>query len=110
MSNNIKTSMFISFLISVLIFIGIADLPYGYYKFLRVAVFVLTIITVVLICVEKERLSKTAVFPILIGIMFNPLIPVTLDRNTWVIIDIVSGSLYVITIFVLLISYKNKKE
>lgn len=83
-----------------LLFIGIIDLPIGYYTFLRIIV----TITAVAVVVTEFKLGFDywlIAFGIL-AIVFNPIIPIYLnDKTTWALIDIVSGILCVIKSFTL---------
>jgi len=83
-------------IVAGLLLIAIAELPYGYYTFLRITVFIVSIICVI------EYFEKRNIFVILfaiVAILFNPLIPVYLDKETWVPIDIITAVIFVISIF-----------
>ena len=71
--------------------------PYGYYILLRwvvtgVAVFVWWIAS------ELERKGWSWVM-IGIAILFNPLIPIHLDKETWIVIDFIIAALFLISVF-----------
>lgn len=67
---------------SALLFIGLADLPIGYYTFLRIIV-TIGAISVVLGEYENKITPWVLIFG-LIGILFNPIIPVYLhDKEVW---------------------------
>ncbi len=84
--------------ISIFCFIALFDgLPYGYFTFLRFTVFgIFTYMTYVLYHSDKNSLWVW-VFGF-IAVLFNPFIPVYLDREIWWFIDLVIG------IFLLLLS------
>ena len=70
---------------------------YGYYVLLR---WVVTISAVFLLSLAYE--SKKTFWLFLMGIvaiLFNPIIPVHLDKETWIIIDLIAAILFLISIF-----------
>lgn len=83
-----------------LLFLGLADLPNGYFTFLRIVV---TISSVAVVVTEfKNGLNFWVITFGLIAILFNPLIPVYLnDKSAWMPIDIISGIIFVIKSFTL---------
>lgn len=88
-------------------FIGIIDLPIGYYTFLRILVSFMALIIIV-----NEFRSRRFWFIAfaLIFIFFNPIIPIYLYlKPYWIIIDIIVGILLFIY-FLKLIPKKKIKE
>ncbi len=83
-----------------LLFIGLIDLPIGYYTLLRIVV---TIGSVAVVVSEFENALNFWVITFgLIAIVFNPLIPIYLnDKSAWMPIDIICGILFVIKSFTL---------
>lgn len=92
-----KTLLFIC---AGLLFIGLLNLPIGYYTLLRIVV---TIGSVALVIKEFENgLNFWVITFGLIAILFNPLIPVYLnDKSAWMPIDIISGIIFIIKSFIL---------
>lgn len=85
------------FLAGVFSFIGLANLPIGYYTFLRLY---LTSVSVYLVVDEYKKANKVnssiLIFGI-IAILFNPLIPIYLhDKEVWNVIDFVVGIIFII--------------
>jgi hypothetical protein len=78
-----------------LLFIGLFDLPIGYYTLLRIVV---TIGSVAVVVSEFENGFNFWVITFgLIAILFNPLIPIYLnDKSAWMPIDIIAGILFII--------------
>jgi hypothetical protein len=73
----------------VSIFLGILSQPYSYYEFLRVFVF---IVAVILTIQGFQKVKKTG-FEYLylgIGILFNPIFPIYLSKDVWVIFDVLT--------------------
>lgn len=83
-----------------LLFLGMADLPIGYYAFLRIVV---TIGSVSVVVTEFENgLNFWTISFGFIAILFNPLIPVYLnDKAAWMVIDLICGALFVVKSFTL---------
>jgi hypothetical protein len=87
-----------------LLLIAIADLPYGYYQFLRI---VISIIAGLNAFSELENENKILFFIFsLILVLFNPIIPIHLDKNTWTPINIIVGIIFGLSAF----AYHDKKE
>ncbi len=86
---NGNTVMALLILVAIMSFIGIASLPYGYYTLLRIVVFVAAGILAIY---DLDRKS-TAFFIIsaLVALIFNPIIPLYLDKGTWQVLDFLSG-------------------
>lgn len=73
------------------------DNPYGYYQILRWAV---TGIAGYLAFIANEN-ENTAWMWIMgiIAVLFNPIIPIYLDRETWTIIDVAVAGVFFVNIF-----------
>lgn len=87
---------------SGLLLLALADLPIGYYTFLRI---VITIVSVIVAINEnKKGINIWVVLFGLTAIVFNPIFPVYLyEKSIWMPIDIVSAILF------LSYSFKNHK-
>ena len=73
------------FLPAAMLVVALLQLPYGYYTLLRLVVCVSALI------IAYQSWSKYAAWSIAFGIvalLFNPLIIVALDRETWAPIDV----------------------
>ena len=85
------------FLVALLLFIAILDLPYGFYKILRVIV---SLAALVMLAYEyKSRNFVFFIYLFLILIFFNPLIPIYLDKSTWQVLDPLAGLYFLIRAF-----------
>jgi len=82
-----------------MLFGAIAEWPYGYYTILR-WITCMTSILVVLQAFEKNIDWAKIVF-ILIAILFNPLAPIYLSRNTWISLDVITAILFIFAIRIL---------
>jgi hypothetical protein len=79
----------IKIILSVLLFLCLVDMPYGYYQFVRFAS-----------CVafayfayeenEKEQ-KKIAIIYLLLAILFQPFLKISLGRELWNIVDVIVG-------------------
>ena len=85
-------------LCTVLLVLGIADLPIGYYTLLRIVV---TIGSIAVVVSEFENgLNFWVIAFGLLAIIFNPIIPVYLhDKGSWMPIDIIAAILFLIKTF-----------
>jgi len=83
---------------AAILFIGILPLPYIFYMFLRL---IITIAAFYFAFKVVPRDSNDFFILIVIGILFNPLIPVFLFKALWIPIDIITG------IYFLNLSKKN---
>lgn len=79
---------------AALLLVALLPLPYGYYTFLRLIV---TGWAVFLIWFEyqgRSELNGWAIGFALIAALFNPIVPVHLDREVWRIIDFVAAVVF----------------
>ena len=107
-------------LAAVLLFWCVEQHPYAYYKRLRWIISIVGFFTAGMYfgIAGKSKSNKTfwtwiGVFFGVIVLLFNPLIPFTMARDTWVIIDIITGVIFVIAIFIDIIyanTFRNEKE
>lgn len=81
-----------------LLLLAIASLPYGYYKFLRIAITIIAGLSAFSVF-EKENKLLFIIF-LAIAILFNPVIPIHFDKDTWTPIDLLSGLFFGVTAFV----------
>ena len=82
--------------------------PYGYYTLLRFVVCGVTAFGVYF-AAEFKRIGWAWIFGI-IAILFNPIFPIRLDRNTWAIIDVGVAVILLISIFILKVSTSGKVD
>lgn len=73
---------------AVLLFVALGEHPYGYFTFLR---WVTTIAALVFTWVAWERQHPVVWLYVGIAVLFNPLAPVYLDRETWRPIDVAAA-------------------
>lgn len=91
----------IKIFLAILFFICLAELPYGYYQFVR---FVALIGFAILAYHANERQNKIEmIFYICFAVLFQPLFKISLGRELWKIVDILAGIGLIVSIFI-----KNK--
>lgn len=92
---------------AVFLLIGLADLPIGYYTFLRIVVFIASCLLSLKTYNEKNKLSLWTIIFAFTAILFNPLIPVYLyDKEIWSILDIIVAVIFIINGYN---TYKGRK-
>ena len=80
-----------------MLLLALTPLPYGYYTLLRIVVCGAAVWTV-LVAYPAKKLWIVWLFAA-IAIVFNPIIPIHLDRNIWAVIDVVTALLFICTVF-----------
>lgn len=106
-TNPAKVCMSISFILGILYFIAIGDMDYGYYTFLRVFSLVLIIIFMISLRKYSDAWDWTGKTPkkstvvmyiitLIIAILFNPLFPIYSDKETWIVLDAISGTIMLV--------------
>ncbi len=73
------------------------DNPYSYYQFLRWAT-AISSFYLAYVAHDNKRGGWTWIFAI-IGILFNPIIPFYLDRETWQFYNVLVATIYLVSIF-----------
>lgn len=71
--------------------------PYGYYTLLRLVVFVTSCL--ITIAAYKMQQQGWVVGAGMIALLFNPFIPVHLDKATWRILDLIVAFIFAILLF-----------
>jgi hypothetical protein len=81
---------------AVLLLVALGQHPYGYYTFLRWAV---TVAAVVVAWVAWDSAAQWATWVFVgIAILFNPIAPVYLNRETWRPIDVACAAIFVASV------------
>lgn len=91
----------ICYLSAILLFIAIFSMPYGFYKFLKVEVFVASIYALIFLYINSnlliseqsqfDRLIWPSVVFFIILLIFNPFFSIPLGKALWAIVDIASA-------------------
>ena len=85
--------------IAAILFISIAELPYGFYTFMRIVVPLLSVIYLISAFIFTDGFHIMHIPNILIVILWNPILPVYLDKETWVMIDAIAGISQIVMAF-----------
>lgn len=92
-------------IVSGLLFIALMDgLPYGYFTFLRFAVSAVAVYLAYKTYEENEGSLWVWAFGG-IAVLFNPFAVIHLQREQWVVIDLIVGILFLLSMFLV----KDKK-
>lgn len=99
MSNNKKKNIALVIAAGIL-FIALFDAwPYGFFTILRFVVFTATTY-VAWMAYQRQKEKWVWIFGF-VAVLFNPFFPVHLNRETWVVIDLVVGIFLLTTAFFL---------
>jgi hypothetical protein len=96
MTNSMKSIPRILWIVPpILLVIATARLPYGYYTFLRIVTCGVAA-WIAYATYQEGPESKSWSIPFaLIAALFNPILPVHLDRSTWFYLDIGAAGVFV---------------
>jgi FtsH-binding integral membrane protein len=96
MKQFIKNNWF-KILAVVLLFWALGDHPYSYYQFLRWAIMIIGVYSAYL-SYENKRIGWVWIFGIM-AILFNPIIPFYLSKDTWQMFDFAGAIVFVVSLF-----------
>jgi hypothetical protein len=80
---------YIKIVLSLLLILCLADMPYGYYQFVRFASCV-AFAYFAYEANEKEE-KTTAIIYLILAILFQPFLKISLGRELWNIVDVIVG-------------------
>jgi hypothetical protein len=87
----------IKIILAVLFFLCLADMPYGYYQFVRFAGLIGFVI-LAYTANDKDRQTEMIIYGGL-ALLFQPFFKIALGREMWNIVDVVIGIGLLISIF-----------
>jgi len=93
---------------AIILLFALAPWPYGYYQLLRFVVCGAALY-IAFMAYNWQKIWAAWLFGF-IAVLFNPLIPIHLSREIWQTIDVVCGILFIIVVFVLEKSAKEKQK
>ncbi|MGI6340803.1 MAG: DUF6804 family protein [Minisyncoccales bacterium] len=79
----------------IMLLIAVGDLDYGYYQILRIVITIFAIIFIFLFKTLEQNVLM--IIMIVIAILFNPIFPIYLDKDVWIILDFISSVLFLIS-------------
>lgn len=91
-------SIFFKIVLALLSFVAVADLQYSYYQFLRVAVFLCGCSFAYKAYSHKQEVNYWVILYSLTAILFNPLFPVHMAKDSWMVFNIATGLFYLASI------------
>ncbi len=98
-----RNKIIASILPSIFLLLAIIDgLPYGFFTLLKLIVF-FTNIYLVWLALKSKNLLWIWIYGLIV-ILFNPIIPIHFERDIWVIIDVFTAFLLIISIFIFKLS------
>lgn len=98
-----RNKIIASILPSIFLLLAIIDgLPYGFFILLKLIVF-FTNIYLVWLALKSKNLLWIWIYGLIV-ILFNPIIPIHFERDIWVIIDVFTAFLLIISIFIFKLS------
>lgn len=107
-SKNDNTKFFVlPIIIAAVLFISIADLPYSFYRIMRIVVPLLSAIYLFFAFTSTDGFNLMHLPNIIIVILWNPIAPIYMDKDSWIIIDLIAGISQVIMTFYAYRLYKN---
>ncbi len=88
-----------------------ADVEYGFYTLVRILTLVFLGIFLFLYYLETQNfLNFPFISSLVVVILFNPLLPIPLDVDTWIVFDVLSMlTMIAISIYIYKIHIKSKK-
>lgn len=86
--------------LTILLFLCLADMPYGYYQLVRfIATFIFGYLAFIVNSDNKKNNLLVAIY-IALAILFQPFIKIALGRTIWNIVDVIVGVFLIASIFV----------
>lgn len=105
MKNFLKENWF-KIVAILFLLIALADLPYGYFQFLKWVVLASAGYTAYLYYQSKKKVW-VFVFGIIV-LLFNPIFRFYFSRETWCILDVIVAIIFFVSLFIKDIENKNK--
>lgn len=92
------TDRFIKVILAILFFLCLADMPYGFYQFVRFA----GLVGFAVLAYQANQQGRQTEMIIHGGLalLFQPFFKIALDRQMWNIVDVVVGIGLILSIFI----------
>ena len=101
-----KNLWLISAILAAALLIGCFPCGYGYYRFLRIVVFIGSVL--VIVGNAKEGFAWRNLVLGLLAILFNPILPIHMDREVWMVVDAVGAAWFAYCVFVFRKEFKKE--
>ena len=79
---------------ALLLLVAICRLPYGYYIFTRVVTCGVAVLIAVAGMQERAVVQIWSILLLAIAVLFNPLVPIHLNRATWFYFDLGAAAIF----------------
>ena len=89
----------VKIILAILFFICLAELPYGFFQFVRFAALV-GVAVLEYQANEKENKTEMIIY-ICLAVLFQPLIKISLGREIWNVVDVIVGLALLVSIFII---------
>ncbi len=80
---------------AILSIVALAQLPYGYYQFLRIVICIAATYLTYREYQLDDKITIWAVIFALLAVLFNPIIPVHLKRDIWAVFNIICAIIFI---------------
>lgn len=107
MKKKIQTITIVKIIAIVMLFWALADNPYGYYQILRWVIAGVTGYSAYL--AYKQGKNTWTWIMAITAILFNPIAPIHLDRETWSVLDIIAAAIIFTSIFKMKVVAKKEE-
>lgn len=88
---------FIKITLALLLFLCLADMPYGYYQFVRFAA--LVGFAILAFQANEQKNQMETVMYVALALLFQPFFKVALGRTLWNVVDVIVGIGLLISVF-----------
>ena len=95
----------IRIILAILFFLCLANLPYGYYQFVRFAA--LTGFSILAFQAKEQGRQDAMKIYILLALLFQPIFKIAIGRHLWNIVDVIVGTGLLVSV---LVSAKVKRS
>ena len=93
-----NTQTIIKIILSILFFVCLLNMPYGYFQLVR---FVALVGFAILAYTANEKGQKIeTIIYVCLGILFQPFFKIALGRQIWNIVDVVVGIALIVSLFI----------
>ncbi len=84
-----KLSTILKFILAILLFICLLDMPYGYFQFIRLAS--LVVFTILAYQSFENNQQMELIIYVSLALLFQPFFKISLGRELWNIVDVIVG-------------------
>jgi hypothetical protein len=84
---------------AILLMIAVVRLPYGYYTFTRIVTCGAAALIAMVGFRNRGIVPAWSILMVLVAVLFNPLLPIHLNRSTWFYLDLAAAIAFVAHLF-----------